>query len=227
MSLSIYPRIYCPAGVILPTCCAHRGAVGTLPGHGPDAKVAADGTRTGGGGLTYGPQPWRPTDTTWQRTAAGWWIDLDGHRPQDLLRLDPHHRILRWRTVYGVTHDQCWRIPVLVTSAGGSAGPDPAQGYLSAIDRVLSNEGWSAGDLADLQTPLLAIASGIPLHQDPDARNAEILRLTIALLTVGHWVDRDLLIHTGWLTEALQLSVIMAALDQDPTQTHQDLQEHA
>lgn len=211
MSLSIYPRIYVPLGVAKPACCAHLAGAGAMDGHGPDAVVAPDGTRSGGGGLTYGPRPWLPLDTTWRRTVAGWWIDLDGHRPQDLLRLEQHPRVLRWRTVPGVLAGQHWRIPVLLTPADGN----PELGYLSAVDQVLGEHGWSAGDLVDLQAPLLAIAAGVPLHQDPEVRNATILQLTIDLLAIGHWIDRTLLIHTGWLTETLQMEVILAAIDRE------------
>jgi hypothetical protein len=202
------PLIYCPKGIAKPACCAHGGAVGLLPGKGPDVSSVLEGDQlvtTGGGGLCYGGG-WQPDAPGWTLTSGGWYVQLLGHRPQDLIRLQSHPRVRRWQTVVGAQPDQLWQIPVLLEHGGN--------GYTSALDGVWNGQAWTAGELADLQSQLLALVNGIG-QGDPAFNMEQSLRdLAFALLAVGHWIDEPLLAVTGWFSEQLLARTILAATDQ-------------
>lgn len=202
-----YPLYYCPQGVARPLCCPHVGAVGALPGKGPDTVRTPEGQAIGGDGLCWGGPLPAPGTAVWTKAPAGWYVLLDGMTPQALRRSITHPRVLRWRTVRGISPDHRWRVPVLLTR-------DEEGDPLLAIDRVLTPDGWQAGDdLTPLLEPLQAVAAGRRLHEDPTERNEACIALAIDLLAIGQWLDRDLAAVTGWISEAVVIRVLRAALD--------------
>ncbi len=214
MILTPYPLIYCPKGVAKPSCCPHGAAVGLLAGHGPDAvDRMEDGHQVteGGGGLCYGGG-YQPGSPGWTKTRGGWWVQLRGQRPQDLLRLQAHPRVQRWYTIPGAHPGQEWRIPALIEE-----GPN---GWTSALDGIWDGESYHGGDLAPLQTQLLAVVNDAAQTEEgdhPDALLAAIRALGIAILAVGQWVDEDLLIAGRYLSELTILSAITSACSRQPT----------
>lgn len=217
--LTPYPLVYTPKGTPKPASCAHPAPMAVYDGRGADAVVAQDGTRSGGGGLCWGA----PFDETlpWVKTRAGWWTVLDGHLPQNTRRLVTHPRILRWIAITGAQPDHVWRVPVLLTPSVDIAGTT----WQSACDRLYNQDGWrDADDLAALQQPLLAIAQNVRQHQDEKANNAALTEIAISLLSLGHWIDADLLEAAGWLSETMIFRILVAAIDRipshDPLHTH-------
>ena len=208
------PLIYCPTGIDRPACCAHRAPIDLLRGKGPDAVatiVNGQEVITGGGGKIYGASGYDPaTREKWRKTRAGWWLLLLNHKPQDLIRLQAHPRVRRWAPLVGAQPEHTWHIPILL---------EPTRlGWMSALDGIWDGESWSAGELARLQEPLLAIANGV--QQGDDAtREADFRRLAIDLLALGHLVDEDLLIAAGWLSESLMLRVVLTAAGRDEDAT--------
>jgi len=204
-----YPLIYCPQGVARPACCPSVGGTGLLDGKGAD--VASGGK---GGGVCYGG-PYR--DGAWQRTPAGWYVLLDGHKPQHLGRAQSHPRILRWQAVPGHLPETYWRVPVVLAPLVAEKDGAAAACYVSALERVWYGDGWKAPtDLEDLHRSLLAIAEGVPLADTAAERDHKVTALAIELLELGQWVDGDLLAAAGWLTEALVERVILAACGAEP-----------
>jgi hypothetical protein len=106
----------------------------------------------------------------------------------------------------GAQTDHTWQIPVLL---------EPSRaGWMSALDGIWDGESWSAGDLAAMQEPLLAIANGVQ-QGDDSTREADFRRLAIDLLKLGHHIDEDLLIAAGWLSESLMLRAVLTAAGRD------------
>lgn len=211
MSLSPTPLIYCPTGVTRPACCASRAAISLLPGKGPDAVTElVDGQEqtTGGGGQMYGGAGYDPlTREHWRQTRAGWWVLLRNHKPQDLIRLQPHPRVRQWVSVPGARSEHQWQVPVLFDLSDGR--------ITSALDGIWDGEQWTGGELAPLQSQLLALINGV--HQDADLDvSAAVRDLAIAGLAVGHHVDLDLLVVAGWLSESLCLATINAMAGRVP-----------
>lgn len=177
-----------------------------MPGRGPDALVGdVDGICYGG--------PYETDGWDWKPSPAGWWLGTCGHRPQDLVRLEDHPRVIRWRTIPGAQPEHTWRVPVLLT-------PDPdgaAPAYVSALDRVMTPQGWQAPeDLRPLQEWLLHLAHRQTSAGTMEERNARFIQGAVALLAVGQWVDFDLLATAGWLSERLSLAIAFAAHDGAP-----------
>ncbi len=108
-----YPFIFCPPGVDKPACCAHMGQV----------RQTATGGPEGTGGVCWGG-PYDPEAARWVKTAGGWYLGDAGHRPQDLVRLNTHPRVVKWHQIPGALEDQWWRVPVLLTLTGD----DPSMG---------------------------------------------------------------------------------------------------
>jgi hypothetical protein len=195
--MSPYPLIYTPDGIAKPSCCPHLAPVACLPGRGPD----------GGEGLCWGGSLPLPGSVRWTKTPAGWWVALDGITPQALRRVSTHPRILRWLSIPGTSPDHRWRVPVLVTS---DEDGDP----ILAVDRILTADRWKeSDDLAPLVSALLAVHAGRPLHESPDERNAACVALALDLLALGQWVDRDLAVAAGWVSESLVVEILRAALN--------------
>jgi len=208
-SLHPYPLIYCPPGVARPACCPGVHQVGLLPGVGPDAVAHSDGTIQGGGGMCYGGA-YSDTLYRWTKTMAGWYLGLNpAHKPQHLARTSTHPRIVRWVRVPGIHAAHEWAVPVLVTWIDESP--------VVAVDRIWAGAaaGWTHGD--DLDPTLracLAIANHIQLAPEPEDRNRQVRDLAVSLLALGHWLDEDLLVAAGWMSERMMISVIKAAIDQ-------------
>ena len=210
MNLTPYPKIYVPHGIERPLCCAHDGACQVVPGKGPDARLDAQGQALDQGGMCWGGSYQRDVGT-WIKAKPGWWLQLDGHRPQDLARLEEPRRVLRWIPVKGIEVDHWWRIPVCLSRLDGD------KGWQSALDRL-----WSGQDFVDpeewspILAPLRSIAACVPLHPEVEDRDRAITALAIRLLKVAHWIDEDLLAATQWLSERSQIAIIRAALGEDP-----------
>lgn len=196
-----YPIMYLPKGVQRPSCCPHLGGPTTLDDKGPDYDPE---TKCGGGGMLLGSAeiPARG----WKRTNAGWWVCLQGHRPQDLIRLAPHPRILRRRWIEGAHPGQRWSVPVLLQITGTDS-------YRSAIDGIWDGTQWGQGELRSLFEPLLAFANGVPLAIDLEARNRAMIDLAIGILAVDHWIDESFLIAAGWFSEQVMARAVLAAAD--------------
>lgn len=207
-----YPLIYTPrgwksaTGAQKPACCPHTGSLPTERRLGPDVVMEGDEVKSGGGGLLWGGD--RLDGGTWRCTPAGWWVCLNGHHPQHLLRLGRHPRVIRRAVVEGAQPGQLWSIPVLLEH-----GPD---GYRSAVDGVWDGERWAAGDLTATQETLLAAASGLDTDPDPARHAANIRQLAVDLAAIDQWVDLDLLAVTGWLSERAMLAWILAAAGRSP-----------
>lgn len=207
-----YPLIYVPHGTPVPACNPHLAPFGIAPGTGPDALLGASGQALDRGGHCWGaPMPIDPP-ARWTKTAAGWWVALDDHQPQTLQKITTHPRILRWRLARGASDGQWWRIPVLLTFSLPEGGSDPL--WTTALEGVLGPNGWQDDPtLAALQQPLLALANRVRQHTSPDDNNRALIDLAISIAQLGHWIDRDLLIATGWLTERVAQRWLRAALD--------------
>jgi hypothetical protein len=202
-----YPPIYVPKGKAKPACCPHAGPVKLLNGYGPDAQVERSPKgekRTGGGGQCWGGG-FVDGDPGWVKTPAGWWVRLLGHRPQDLIRLQPHPRVRRWVEVPGASPDQAWQVPVLLERSGRL--------LRSACDGIWNGKTWSAGDLAGMQESVLAFYNGTPQGHGREDRNRRFRELAVSLLAVSHWIDIDLLVAAGWLGEGLMMRTVVATID--------------
>jgi hypothetical protein len=201
-------RYFCPTGVDRP---AHRpdllGGVEVVAGHGPD--VAAGGP---GGGLVLGGS-YEAGETGWQRTEAGWWVNLGTALPQHLWRTQTNPRIARWATVEGALPEHRWRVPILLVPAPSDGGGAPTA-YLSALERVWKGgEGWvDDAELARLTDDLHAVAHGIALH-GLDHEWPAITDLVLRLLVEGQRISRFELAAGGWLSERMLLRTIIAAAD--------------
>ncbi|HYF24667.1 MAG TPA: hypothetical protein VD931_02910 [Baekduia sp.] len=219
-----YPLIYCPPGVPRPRCCPHGAAVQLHPAKGPDAPADPREAEGREWGVCWGGPP--PAGGQWIRTGAGWWLHLDGHKPQTTVRLERHPRVLRWKIVPGAELEHAWHVPVLLTRAvppredhsPAQAEAAEAAGYIAAIDRLLGPDGQRvpSPDLAPLMEPLMAIALGHRPGDDVEASNRAYEQLAIGLLAVGHYVDPDLIYATGWLSERTVINVVRAGFDRDP-----------
>ncbi len=199
--LDPFPSYYCPDGVAKPAHCPHASTMRPLPGMSPD----------GGTGLVYATHYDAESKPRWLKTSGGWWILLDGKRPQDLLRLSCSQRILRWHVIAGAEAGHVWRVPVLLTL---SDPDDKDSGYVTAVDRIFSGGEWIASpEITSMQERLLAIAQHIALDDDLAKRNAAVTALTIELLQVGHLVASCEIEAARWLSELMQLRVIFAAMD--------------
>jgi hypothetical protein len=202
-----YPLIYTPQGVAKPACCPHLAATGCMRGVGPDTTTAEDGTVQGGDGLVWGGTLTQAGGLPWLRTPAGWYILAHGLTPQALRRVVTSPRIVRWHRIKGITGEHRWRIPVLVTQ---DEDGDP----ILALDRIMGPAGWQTPDeFGNLVEQLLAVRAGRPLHEDPVARNAACVELALALLALGQWVDRDLIVALGWMSEGFCIDILRAAND--------------
>ena len=202
--MSPYPLIYCPLvdgkDIPKPACCARALPFRAKPGCGPD----------GSGGIIYGDPLPDPVVAPWIKTPAGWWVYHDGQKPQNLQRIDRHPRIQRWVWVDGADEGHRWLVPQLFVR-------DSNDDLVMTIDRQMTATGWQVGDdLSPLIESLMSIEAGVPLHVDPEVRAARVIEVAIELLTLGSWVDRDLLIALGWFTEAVAVRVIRVALGMSP-----------
>lgn len=191
MDLCPRPLAYVEPGAAIPKWLP-RGSppFGLLAGKGPDS----------GGGNCYGG-PFRDGD--WKRHQSGWWLLIEGHRPQHTLKACAHPRVLKWHTVEGADREDAWQVPELIHPTG--------KGWQSSLDRVWSDHGWrEPSDLEGLSDRLLAISSDAPLAATAEERDKAIAMLVIDALSVGHHFDAELASMTGWITESVQARVIMA-----------------
>jgi hypothetical protein len=205
--LTPYPLVYCPKGINKPACCPHTARVDLLPGKGPDAVVSVVDNQqvtVGGGGTCWGGG-YQPAAPGWKLTRGGWYVQIHGHKPQDLIRLQAHPRVREWTRIPGAQPDQAWQVPVLLEE-------DANHGWTSAADGIWDGERYDAGDLAPLQEQLMAVLRNITLGLDGPELLAAIRTLAIDLLRVGQWVDEDLLIAGRWLSESVMLSAITSAV---------------
>jgi hypothetical protein len=202
-----YPLIYCPKGRSRPAVAASPHQVGIMPGHGPDARLDDRGQPLDAGGTCHGGTI--TPGLRWLKTPAGWWLGLHPqHQPQHLRRVDGHPRVMRWTWIDGAQAGHRWQVPVILTTS-------PDGDTVLALDRVWRGEaGWQAGDeLTSIAERCLAVANLVALADDDRDRDQAIRSLAIDLLTLGHHVDEDLLIATGWLSELTMVRVIQAAID--------------
>lgn len=210
MNLTPYPLIYCPKGINKPACCPHVAIMELFAGKGPDAVttlVNGQEITEGGGGRCYGGG-YQVGSPGWTKTKAGWWVQLRGHRPQDLIRLQPHPRVRRWVQIPGAQTDHLWQVPVLIEEGG--------TGWTSSLDGVWDGDEFHGGELADLQTQLLAVVRGVAHDHDASDLQKAIRELAVSILCVGQWVDEDLVIAGKFLSESVMLGAITAACGRSP-----------
>ncbi len=197
--LNPYPLMFCPPGIDKPACCPHMGQV----------RVKSDAGPEGAGGICWGGG-YDAQAGTWTKTAAGWWLNLNGQQPQHLTRMQTHPRILRWRSIPGALEGHWWQIPVLLTHV--LHGEDKT--YVSALDRIWSGTEWAApSELKPIQERVLAVVNGIPLDMDLEVRNAAVRKLAVSILQIGQWVDQDFLSAAGWLSERMMLNAVACSAD--------------
>lgn len=195
-----YPLIFTPQGMPKPACCPHMAQVPVLKG--PEGLP----------GICWGGA-YLPDAGEWIKTPAGWWLNINGHQPQHMTKLETHPRVMRWECIIGAQPDHFWRIPILLTRV--SLGEE--EGFVSALDRIWNGMEWAAPrDLEPLQTRLLSAANGVPLGADPELRSKAMREIAMEILSVGSWVDPDFLAATGWLSERLIVDIPLAACDLKP-----------
>ncbi len=196
-----YPLYYCPPGVHRPEHCPFRAGMTMRAEASPDGKE----------GLLYGPGGDLPAGLAWQQSDDGWYVLLGGQRPQDLIRLNPSPRIISWHPLAGVEPGQVWRVPVLLTPM------DPANldlGYISALDRIWRGGTWGTPEIMEaVQQQLLAVANGVDLADELEARNAAMAELAVAILAQAHHVSRVEIIARGWFSETLITAVPLLAMN--------------
>lgn len=200
-------RYYCPAGGSVPAYAATLPPHGCVAGRGPDV----DAQLGEGGGVVYGGA-FRPNEPGWQRTAAGWWVNLGGVRPQDLVKLDTDPRIVRWVLVDGDRREHRWKVPVLLRPEFTDEGETDV--YVSALERV-----WRGGDkwddpahLVELQRRLRAVAIGLALADGESlTENRALVQVVVDLLACGQDISEHELVAGGWLTERMLVRVTIAA----------------
>lgn len=187
------PLCHCPPGVTRPPWC---------PPVAPFGRLAE-----AGGGICWNG-PWR--DGQWTTHPAGWSVLLDGHKPQHLVRVNPHPRILSAVAVAGAEPDQLWLVPVLLRPVLRTAA---AELYEPALDRVWRDGAWQTPvELGLIVQGLLDLATRpeVAAAEDVEARNAQLARVAIQGLTLTHHIDEQLLDLTGWMTEAVLGRVVRA-----------------
>lgn len=199
-------RWYCPPGVprpahaLTPLVCrmTDTGApVGAVPG-----------------GTCYGG-PLEPGELGWHQHADGHWFDLRGASPLQMIRLDPHPRLIEWRTVAGADPSHIWRVPVLVSPTFDEAEPDRVTGFKSSLDRVWNGQDWTLSQpLVDLRQRLLWTFQEIAGDR-VNLDSADAVDMALSLLDQGQAFDRSEIIAAGWVTEVLVVRVLCAGSDRD------------
>jgi hypothetical protein len=195
-----YPIYYCPPGVNRPTHCAFTAGM----------RMNANASPDGQEGLLYAPDSNFPKGLAWQQSTAGWFVMLGHHRPQDLIRLDTSPRIVQWYELIGAQTNHAWRVPILLSPTDAK---DAQPTYISALDRVLHEGGWSAPEgLFDIQRRLLCVALGVALDDDLAKRTQAMVALAVDILSHGHHVSAFEVERQGWLSEQLIADVILVAM---------------
>lgn len=201
------PRWYCPAGTDRP---AHLPALimpqQLVAGAGPDVS---DGGK--GGGTVYGGG-WTKGEPGWIKTAAGFWVNLDGVAPQTLVRAQRHRQVKHWKLIHGVEPETWWAVPQLLSTMDDEE-TGQVIAYVSDLDQVLGPNGWTdPHDLAELQERLRLVAITVGTTQQGSERDDELVDLVLDLLTLGHQgISRHEVIAKGWLSFGFMLRVLIAA----------------
>ncbi|HYG69178.1 MAG TPA: hypothetical protein VD838_16020 [Anaeromyxobacteraceae bacterium] len=206
------PRYYTPIGVAAPAHNPHPGGSRLFDGVGPDVDHEPTKKRKKrGGGIVYGGA-YTPGEPGWVEAPAGWWMNLDGCLPHHTTRLDTSPRITRWAQVQGARPDHYWRVPVLLQPDGKGEGRSI---FVSALDRV-----WKGGDtyadpadLAALQRRVLEVCYGVAKDGDHKRHRTSLGVLVADILAVGHHVSPFEIIAGEWLSEVVELRVLLAAAD--------------
>lgn len=210
------PRYYCPVGIHPPGHMPRSTPrLGLLQGKGPDV-----GEQGPGGGAIYGG-PYVEDEPGWIKTDAGWWLHAGDCLPQDLVRMDPPPRVLRWTAIAGANLGDFWRVPVLIEPDPESIADGKPQMYRTALDRVWNGSSFSAPrDLIGLCERLLRLSLRINDAESARAGTGraalstiEAVELATEILAQGHAVSRHELVARGWLGEAVILRAILGAGD--------------
>lgn len=177
-------------------------------------------TETGGppgavpGGLCIGG-PMEAAETGWLRHSAGHWYNLQGASPLQMIRLDPHPRLVEWRTVAGALPDHLWRVPVLVTPEYDEADSTKIISFKSGLDRVWTGSGWDLPDrIVDLRRRLLWTFQEVA-GERLTLSSAEAVAMALDLLAEGQDFDREEIIGAGWVSEVLVVRALCAGSDRD------------
>jgi hypothetical protein len=177
-------------------------------------------TETGGppgavpGGLCVGG-PMDPDEQGWQRHSAGHWFNLRGASPLQMIRLDPHPRLVEWRTVAGSLPDHLWRVPVLVSPVYDEENSSTIISFKSGLDRVWTGKEWDLPDrLVDLRRRLLWTFQEVAGERMTLA-SADAVAMALDLLSEGQQFDREEIIAEGWVSEVLVVRTLCAGTDRD------------
>lgn len=206
MDLTCLPQWYVSPGTDKP---AHLPAVipaiGLQPGAaGPDGLA----------GVVFGASAYDPaTCDDYRPMPGGWWVRRPSFLlPQHLVRISPPREVCRWTVVQG-DDQHVWRVPVILANVA----TDGEALYVSALDRVWRGYTWDVSrECQYLASRLLAVAHGVSLGDDIEARNREMVHLACDLLAIGHHVHADELADWGWLTEMLIIKIVRAAIEGMP-----------
>lgn len=185
------PRWYVPPGISAPRHLPPgMPRIGLLPGAGPDH---AGGDMLGG--------PFRRDEPGWHECVTdGWWCNLTGCQPGDLLRLAP----IDGRMLTG-PGGAAWRVPVLI------AWDAEASGWTSTAERIRTATGYQvpepqAGISARLGRLLTAITA------EEAVSNDDADQLCVDILALNYHVTIQELIAARWLGEVFRAQVLTAAV---------------
>jgi hypothetical protein len=85
--------------------------------------------------------------------------------------------------------------------------------YRPVIDGIWDGQGWTQGDLGSIFDTLLAFANEVPLGATPGTRDTAFRNLAISILAIDHWIDEPMIARTGWLSNKVMISAVLAAAD--------------
>ncbi len=199
-------RWYCPPGIARPAHALTPMVCRMTDTGGPVGAVP--------GGICYGG-PIEPGEVGWHQHASGYWFDYRQASPLQLIRLDPHPRLIEWKTVAGADPTHLWRVPVLVSPTFDEFDPDTITGFKSSLDRIWDGKEWTLpADLVELRQRLLwtfAEIAGDRVTLD----SGEAVDMALGLLEQGQRFDRSEIIAAGWVSEVLIVRSLCAASDRE------------
>lgn len=166
------------------------------------------------GGVCYGG-PVEADESGWHQHSAGHWYNLDGASPMQMIRLDPHPRLIEWRTVAGSLPDHLWRVPVLVSPVYDEEDPERIVSFKSGMDRVWTGHGWDLPErIVDLRRRLMWTFAEIAGDRI-SLSSQDAVNMAIGLLLEGQAFDTEEAIGAGWISEVLVVRALCAGSDRD------------
>lgn len=199
-------RWYCPPGITRPAHAVTPIVCRMTEIGGPPGAIP--------GGMCYGG-PIEPHETGWHQHPGGWWYCLRDASPMQMIRLDPHPRLVEWRTVAGADPSHLWRVPVLISPVFDEAEPERVVGFKSGLDRIWNGQGWDIPErISTLRQRLLWTFQEIAGDR-LNLTSAEAVDMAMGILAEGQLFDREEIITGGWVSEVLVVRVLCASSDRD------------